>query len=83
MKVRLRRALLCACVVGLLGCVHDEARLDFPDRLEEHGPILTRVLEAIERFPHFGLEIPIAGRELIAEHMEERKIDLVGAMRIG
>jgi hypothetical protein len=31
---------------------------------------------------HVLLEIPIAGRELIAEHMEERKIDLVGAVCI-
>jgi hypothetical protein len=39
--------------------------------------------KAIEGGPDGIIEIAVARRELIAEKVEQRKIDRVGAMRIG
>ena len=58
--------------------------MQFADGLEQHGVvILARVLEAIQRGADRIVDIPVARRELIAEHAEDREIDRVGAVRIG
>src|SRR5438445_754381 len=66
----------------LLPLLHDQARVDFPNWLEQDSPVLGRMLETIEGLLDFRLDIPVARRELIAKHMEEGKIDLVGAVRV-
>ena len=66
----------------LLPFLHNEARVDFPEGLAQHVSILRRVLEAIEGLADFRLDIAVAWGELIAEHMQEGKIDLVGVVGI-
>jgi len=61
----------------------DEARVDFPDGLEEALAVLAGMPKAIEGGPDRIVEIPVAWRKLIPEEVEQRKIDRVGAMRIG
>ena len=56
--------------------------LSFRMGLSSTVPILRWVLESHRGPPDFRLDIPVARRELIAKDMEERKIDLVGAVRI-
>ena len=41
------------------------------------------MFEAVEGLADFRLDIPVAGGELIPEHMQEGKIHLVGTVRIG
>ena len=50
--------------------------------VQEDIAILTRVLEAIERRAKFLLNGFIARRKLIPEEMEQRKIHLVGSVRV-
>ena len=56
--------------------------VEFPAGLEQHVAVLPRMLEAVEGLADLRLDIAIARRELIAEDMQQGKIDLVGAMRI-
>ena len=53
----------------IIPLLNDKGRVDFPDGLEQHAVVLTRVLESIERFADFIVEISVAGSELIAEQM--------------
>ena len=63
--------------------LHDEARVDFPDGLEEHLAILAGMPKAIEGGADGIVEIAIARGKLIPKEVEQGKIDRVGAMRIG
>src|SRR5262245_5973223 len=61
----------------------DQVRVELPQESQHHrGIILAWMLESIERCAHFSKNISVAWRELIAEDVEERKIDRVGAVRI-
>ena len=70
-------------MLHILPFVHDETGVDMPNGLQEHVSILAWMLESIEGGLDPLVEIPVARRELVAKHVEESKIDLVGAVRIG
>ena len=61
----------------------DELRAEFTDGLEHHGLIiLAWVFESVECCADLVINIPVAWRELIAKHIEDGEVDLVGAVCI-
>src|SRR5262249_10889580 len=66
----------------LVPFLDNEPRIDFPDGLEQHVPILRRMLETIEGLGDLPLEIAVAWCELIPKHMQEGEIHLIGAVGV-
>lgn len=61
----------------------DEGGVDLADRFERTSFVLVGVFETIKRLADFIVDVAVAGRELIAEAVEDGKIDFVGAVGVG
>src|SRR5262245_53320106 len=69
--------------LNIFPLLDDKLRAEFTDGLEHHVLlILAWVSEAVEGFADLVINIPVAWRELIAKHIEDGEVDLVGAVCI-
>ncbi len=63
--------------------LNDQSGVEFADGPEHHVLIiLARMLESVEGLPHLVIDIPVAWCKLIAEDVENRKVDFVGPVGI-
>ena len=69
--------------LDIVPLLNDQLGVELAAGFEHHLVIvLARVLEAIKRGANRIIEVPVAGRELIAEQVQDGEIDRVSAMGV-
>ena len=77
------RKLLNPAPLNILPFWYDEVSVDFAYRFNHHIFILAGVFESIEGLTDFVVYILVSWGKLVAEQVEDGKIDLIGSVRVG